>query len=432
MAEHFDRVVITADGKEYVVLETQVVVDYGQGQGPKGGVVTVNNGWVTVRGFGEARMEAGQDAPGGNSPPGLALVDAQGKRVLVIAAHPGPGGEPPQQAKVYLEGSSATLRCRDANGNEHALLDGAGGNLYLGGKAADGDIVLFASGAPSNLNLAKATIHLDGGSATLRFRDANGNDHALLDGGGGTLYLGGSGREGQLLLFRPDASTRTAKTATAQFAGNDGFLRLGGNGGNAQLLLFDAASQSDVTDLASARIHLDAKSGKAILRAPRLAHPDDFIPTMMDTLVLDSVAGDIVFANADCAEEFEVVDFDAATPGTVMVLDDAGRLCRCTQAYDSKVAGIVSGAGHLKPGIVLGRDSVAGRSRPIALAGRVNCRVDAEYSPVRVGDLLTTSSTPGHAMKVLDERQAFGAVIGKALASLDTGCGLLPILVALQ
>jgi hypothetical protein len=115
-----------------------------------------------------------------------------------------------------------------------------------------------------------------------------------------------------------------------------------------------------------------------------------------------------------------------------IVADDAGRLCRCTEAYDRKVAGIVSGAGALKPGIVLGRDGVAGRSRPIALAGRVNCQVDARYGPVEVGSLLTTSSTPGHAMRAVDERRAFGAVIGKALAPLAAGQALVPILVALQ
>jgi hypothetical protein len=50
----------------------------------------------------------------------------------------------------------------------------------------------------------------------------------------------------------------------------------------------------------------------------------------------------------------------------------------------------------------------------------------------RVGDLLTTSDTPGHAMKTIDPLKAFGAVIGKALTPMDAGRGLIPILVALQ
>lgn len=68
----------------------------------------------------------------------------------------------------------------------------------------------------------------------------------------------------------------------------------------------------------------------------------------------------------------------------------------------------------------------------VALVGKVYCKVDAGYAPVEVGDLLTTSPTPGHAMKADDQAKAFGAVIGKALASLGSGTSLVPILVALQ
>jgi hypothetical protein len=58
--------------------------------------------------------------------------------------------------------------------------------------------------------------------------------------------------------------------------------------------------------------------------------------------------------------------------------------------------------------------------------------VDAESGAIAVGDLLTTSDTPGHAMKAQDPERAFGAVIGKALAPLRDGRDLIPILVALQ
>jgi hypothetical protein len=68
----------------------------------------------------------------------------------------------------------------------------------------------------------------------------------------------------------------------------------------------------------------------------------------------------------------------------------------------------------------------------VALTGKVYCKVDTQYSPIDVGDLLTTSPSPGHAMKASDPSQAFGAVIGKALRSLNEGKGLIPILVALQ
>jgi hypothetical protein len=64
--------------------------------------------------------------------------------------------------------------------------------------------------------------------------------------------------------------------------------------------------------------------------------------------------------------------------------------------------------------------------------GKVYCKVDARYSPIEVGDLLTTSPTMGHAMKAEDPLKAFGSVIGKALRPLQEGLGLVPVLVALQ
>jgi hypothetical protein len=92
---------------------------------------------------------------------------------------------------------------------------------------------------------------------------------------------------------------------------------------------------------------------------------------------------------------------------------------------------VVSGAGSIKPGIVLG-DADDGGTVPIALAGRVYSKVDAGDAPIEVGDLLTTSEVAGHAMKATDPMKAFGAVIGKALKPLAKGRGLIPVLVALQ
>ena len=68
----------------------------------------------------------------------------------------------------------------------------------------------------------------------------------------------------------------------------------------------------------------------------------------------------------------------------------------------------------------------------IGLLGKVYCKVEAQSSPIEVGDLLTTSFTPGHAMKASDSMKAFGAVIGKALRPLPSGHGLIPILIALR
>jgi hypothetical protein len=144
------------------------------------------------------------------------------------------------------------------------------------------------------------------------------------------------------------------------------------------------------------------------------------------------VTGDISLANGDCAEDFEIAAGSSAEPGTVMVLDDESNLRESACAYDKRVAGVIAGAGSYKPGIVLDRQQMQSNRKPIALLGKVFCKADAQFGSIGVGDLLTTSPTPGYAMRVDDPLKAFGAVIGKALRPLANGQGLIPILIALQ
>lgn len=143
-------------------------------------------------------------------------------------------------------------------------------------------------------------------------------------------------------------------------------------------------------------------------------------------------SGDVILTGADCAEDFDIAGAHTPEPGTVLVIDEGGALRESRQAYDKKVAGVVSGAGEYRHGLVLDKRSSQEGRIPVALVGKVYCKVDAHYSPIEVGDLLTTSQTPGHAMKAGEPARAFGAVIGKALAGLEAGQGLIPILIALQ
>jgi hypothetical protein len=139
--------------------------------------------------------------------------------------------------------------------------------------------------------------------------------------------------------------------------------------------------------------------------------------------------GDVILA--DFAEDFRSLE-SGIEPGTVMVIDDAAALRPCDVPYDKRVAGVVSGAGNFRPAIILGNQVSEDKTVSIALMGKVYCKVDAQRSPIAVGDLLTTSATPGHAMKAVDPLEAFGSAIGKALRPLRDGQGLIPILVALQ
>src|SRR5262249_18502341 len=136
--------------------------------------------------------------------------------------------------------------------------------------------------------------------------------------------------------------------------------------------------------------------------------------------------GDVILS--DFAEGFDIADADVE-PGTVMAIDQDGTLRPSNHPYDKRVAGVVSGAGDYRPAIVLGEQRQISNRRPIALVGKVYCKVDACDAAIESGDLLTSSATCGHAMKAQDPISAFGAVIGKALGPLKEGRGLIPILV---
>ncbi len=133
-----------------------------------------------------------------------------------------------------------------------------------------------------------------------------------------------------------------------------------------------------------------------------------------------------------------VEGFDSQTaelePGTLMVIDPAhpGQLMPSTSAYDSKVAGIVSGANGVNPGIKMGQDGVMDGKNPIAMTGRVYVKCSNANGNIQPGDLLTTSNIAGHAMKATDFTRGQGAVVGKAMSALDKDTGLVLVLVNLQ
>jgi len=142
-----------------------------------------------------------------------------------------------------------------------------------------------------------------------------------------------------------------------------------------------------------------------------------------------------ITGGADIAESFNINTDNRVTPGMVLSIDgdNPGRLKISEHAYDHSVAGIVSGAGGIKTGMMMGQaGSIADGSHPVALTGRVYCLADASRAQIEPGDLLTTSDMPGYAMKVMDHDRAAGAIIGKAMTPLKQGRGMILVLVSLQ
>ncbi len=143
-----------------------------------------------------------------------------------------------------------------------------------------------------------------------------------------------------------------------------------------------------------------------------------------------------ILGGADLSEKFDIADDEKAIePGLVVSIDPEheGRLMVSRAPYDRRVAGIISGAGGVKTGMLMGqKGSAADGAQPVALTGRVYCRATAANGAISAGDLLTTSWVPGHAMRADDPTRAQGAILGKAMGSLVQGEGLVLVLVGLQ
>jgi hypothetical protein len=145
-----------------------------------------------------------------------------------------------------------------------------------------------------------------------------------------------------------------------------------------------------------------------------------------------SVATLSIRGGADLAEPFPMA---ADVPkGALVVIDDErpGALKLSNTPYDNRVAGIVSGANGVNPGLTLQQEGVLEGGQHVALTGRVYALADATGGAIKPGDLLTSSSTPGHVMRVTEHDRAQGAVVGKAMSVLKEGKGMVLVLVNLQ
>jgi hypothetical protein len=340
---------------------------------------------------------------------------------------------------------SGSVSITDANNKETINLAGgtatagSGGVIRLGGNTGEGRLFIFPKTTKPFLNpITEATVRLNS--------DAN-------------MLLGGNGASGDLIILPSTAMNTASYVSKATVHINSGGnIYLGGNGQDGDLVIFPSSS-TNINDLNQATILLDGagnltiKDGKGIdifhidgggaaMRIGPHGGITDKGGTFIvrskggsETIRLDGDTGDVILQNADCAEEFDISDCInpmPIEPGTVMVMDSDGKLSQSSRPYDKRVAGVVSGAGGFKPGIILDRKISENQRIPLAIIGKVFCKADAIECAIEAGDLLTSSTNPGYAMKVTEWSRAFGAVIGKALSSMTTGRGLIPILVSLQ
>ncbi|GMU24730.1 MAG: hypothetical protein AMXMBFR13_48020 [Phycisphaerae bacterium] len=378
-----------------------------------------------------------------------------------------------QQRGYFSAGNSGTLTLRDNSNppSETARLLGnttSGGSLQLFGAGGtplgvllDGDdgnggeillrndantVTVELNGNDGNSGVVEVSNNANAVTVSLNGNDGDGGGRiTVFDGTRETIRLDGSGSGGgagmnlfnsagqatisfdadesdnsEITMLNSAGSTRVYMTSASATGG--GFMRLHDASGHATIEMTGAESAATGGCIAVSRTD----------GTPTVRIDGDFNGRgRVTTCELEITGG------CDLSEHFDISAGTGSTiqPGHVVCIDPKNPtgLRVSESAYDRRVAGIVSGAGGVRPGMLMShRGTIADGKHPVALTGRVYCWCDASEAPIEPGDLLTTASTPGHAMKVTEHTKAQGAILGKAMGSLREGRSLVLVLVSLQ
>jgi hypothetical protein len=341
----------------------------------------------------------------------------------------------------FSDGSTGAVMSARSPGGRFRFWDGAGRlGGFLGVGTGGGDLNLFQiSGQPG--------IRLNGDRSTFDNQSSSGGEISVHTRTGqvGVLVDGDHSEAGRIEVRQPNA-IEPHVDIFARGQADGGEIRIKNSAGNRTTLRMIGAQQNDTggrLEMSQANgqltVVLDAEGGsgggfltlrKADGTQTIALNSDHGGKGRITTEVLEITGG------SDLSEKFDVGLPEAEVePGMVVCIDPAnpGGLVISERAYDRTVAGIVSGAGGVSPGMLMGQSgTVADGRHPVALAGRVYCLVDASHGAIEPGDLITTSGTPGHGMKVLDHARAHGAILGKAMTGLSEGTGTVLVLVSLH
>ncbi len=315
----------------------------------------------------------------------ISVLNTNGSTKLSLDGQGSNGGG---QVTVYALDGSSTVQLLGESG--------AAGLINVNNNAGQNRVVIDGEGNGSGgqMNLKAG----DGGEGIVLYGDSGGGGLAYFyaaDGGIGLQLDGDSGGAGYVSLRNTNGSSRVVLDGQYSYGG--GQVNVYNSSGSARVLIYGQDSGGD---------------GRVVC----------------DVLQING--------GSDLSEQFDVKAFrETVTPGAIVCIDpeNPGKLVESSKPYDRTVAGVLSGAGGVKPGMMMGQEGTeANGTHPVALTGRVYCLVDADQGAIQPGDLITTSATPGHGMKVTDHALAQGAIIGKAMTSLATGKGLVLVLVSLQ
>ncbi len=343
-----------------------------------------------------------------------------GKAETVITV-PGGSGDYIQNQSVIAQNAEFNISGNGVfGGNVGINTTTPGANLGIR-SSGNGTVLINAMQSASD-NPVFRVIQDSVGAGIVQVFDGNGSAGAQIPGGNGSpTYLGANGGNVGIGTTNPDSVLTVQGTGgqSAEIVISDGSPGIGFRDtednhdnfmihGDASKLVFSSTVKNDFTQWTGIlRIQaggtVDVLAGDltvahgTIRVGPKCA-PDSTWPDCSADLAELFATGTPVAAGS-------VVSLDLTSPKTVN--PSAG-------SYDPLLMGVVSS----NPTIVMGQQD-APNGIPVALAGVVPVKVTLDNGPIAVGDLLTSSSTPGHAMRA--DRP--GPTVGKAMEAFDGSAG---------
>jgi len=309
----------------------------------------------------------------------------------------------------------------------------AGGSTNFAGGALG---TLAATVGGGTLNQASASYATIGGGES---NQAIAQYSSIIGGSGNTIGNDGGGQYASILGGSNNQVLGTAGTNAVILGGdsnqaNGNFSAVGGRNqivtGNNTFVWGVSAAATTISQSNAAIFNITGNMGVGITNpttkldvggSAKFAFPDinesdpHFSPLYYDWKNGTREIGYDVAELFDANEEVEIGDLVEAK------YTDGVHVQKTQHPYSTRVVGVVSGAPAIlfegselqiapKPG-----EFVKGKKPPVALAGRILVKVTNENGPIEEGDLLVSSSIPGHAMKATNRNKALGATVGKAI-----------------
>jgi hypothetical protein len=338
---------------------------------------------------------------------GLRILNSSGDRSLFL----------------WIDGSDIARLEAGRDGIGSLVINPGGGSVGIG---TTNPIVQFdlqqnadsALGGARILNSAgerSLFLWVDGANVSRVDSGGGGSGPLALNSGGGRVGIGTTAPGAQLDVRQADDSTL-------------GGLRILNSGNTRSFLLWVDGSNVSRVDSGGGGfgpLAINAGGGKVGIGT---SSPNALLHVAGDA----QVDGNIAARYQDIAEWVPAIG--TLPHGTVVVIDgeNSNRVRASSLPYDTRIAGVVSS----RPGVLLG-EAAEDRAK-VAHSGRVKVKVDAQYGPVAVGDLLVSSPTAGHAMRSEPitiggaTLHRPGTLLGKALEPLQGGQGEILVLLTLQ